>query len=62
MLTRAYDNLDFVSCHAYYYERGARNLQDYLASSEDMTGFIATVADCADDAKAAHDGDHDIAR
>lgn len=61
VLTRAYDNLDFVSCHAYYYERGAKSLQDYLASSEDMTGFIATVADCADDAKAAHDGDHDIA-
>lgn len=61
VLTRAYDNLDFVSCHAYYYERGARSLQDYLASSEDMTGFIATVADCADAAKAAHDGDHDIA-
>ena len=26
-----------------------------------MTGFIATVADCADAAKAAHNGDHDIA-
>ena len=61
VLTKAYDNLDFVSCHAYYYERGAKNLQDYLASSEDMTGFIATVAACADEAKAAHNGDHDIA-
>lgn len=61
VLTRAYDNLDFVSCHAYYYERGAASLQDYLASAEDMTGFIATVAACADEAKAAHHGDRDIA-
>lgn len=61
VLTKAYDNLDYVSCHAYYYERGAKSLQDYLASSEDMTSFIATVAACADEAKAAHQGDHDIA-
>lgn len=61
VLTKAYDNVDFVSCHAYYYERGAKSLQDYLASSEDMTGFIATVAACADEAKTAHRGDHDIA-
>ena len=61
VLTKAYDNLDFVSCHAYYYERGAKSLQDYLASSQDMQRFIATVAQCADEAKAAHDGDHDIA-
>lgn len=61
VLTKAYDNLDFVSCHAYYYERGAKNLQDYMACSEDMKQFIATVAQCADEAKAAHNGDHDIA-
>lgn len=61
VLTKAYDNLDFVSCHAYYYERGAKSLQDYLASSQDMERFIATVADCVDQAKAAHAGDHDIA-
>lgn len=61
VLTKAYDNLDFVSCHAYYYERGAKSLQDYLASAQDMQRFIATVAECADEAKAAHHGDHDIA-
>lgn len=61
VLTKAYENLDFVSCHAYYYERGAKSLQDYLASAEDMKGFIATVAACADEAKAANGGDHDIA-
>ncbi|OZG62156.1 alpha-L-arabinofuranosidase [Bifidobacterium lemurum] len=61
VLTKAYDNLDFVSCHAYYYERGASSMQDYLASAEDMKQFIATVAACADEAKAANKGDHDIA-
>ena len=61
VLTKAYDNLDFVSCHAYYYERGAKSLQDYLASSQDMQTFISTVAACADEAKNAHTGDHDIA-
>ena len=61
VLTKAYDNLDFVSCHAYYYERGAKSLQDYLACAQDMCQFIATVSGCADEAKAAHQGDHDIA-
>lgn len=61
VLTKAYDNIDFVSCHAYYYERGAKTLQDYLASSHDMQLFIDTVAQSADEAKAANGGDHDIA-
>ena len=61
VLTRAYEHIDFVSCHAYYYERGARSMQDYLASSEDMIRFIATVAACADDAREANHGDKDIA-
>jgi alpha-N-arabinofuranosidase len=61
VLTTAYENLDFVSCHAYYFERGAASLQDYLASSQDMTAFIATVSQCADQAREKHHGDHDIA-
>lgn len=49
VLTKAYENLDFVSCHAYYFDRGhktrtAASMQDFLASSEDMTKFIATVS------------------
>lgn len=53
VLTKAYENLDFVSCHAYYFDRGhktrtAASMQDFLASSEDMTKFIATVSDAAD--------------
>lgn len=61
VLTKAYENLDFVSCHAYYYERGAKSLQDYLCSAEDMRGFIATVAACADEAREANHGSKDIA-
>lgn len=61
VLTRAYENLDFVSCHAYYYERGAKSLQDYLACAEDMRGFIATVAESADAAREANHGSRDIA-
>ncbi|RSX51289.1 alpha-L-arabinofuranosidase [Bifidobacterium goeldii] len=66
VLTKAYDNLDFVSAHAYYYDHGHKTadrgeLQDFLASAEDMAQFIATVAEQADAAKAAHHGDKDIA-
>lgn len=66
VLTKAYDNLDFVSAHAYYYDHGHKTadrgeLQDFLASAEDMAQFVATVAEQADAAKAAHHGDKDIA-
>ena len=66
VLTKAYENLDFVSCHAYYFDRGhktrtAASMQDFLASSEDMTKFIATVSDAADQAREANNGTKDIA-
>ncbi|BDR53949.1 alpha-L-arabinofuranosidase [Bombiscardovia apis] len=61
VLTQAYEHVDFVSCHAYYYERGAASLQDFLASSEDMEAFIATVVAAADDARAVNKGSKDIA-
>lgn len=61
VLTKGYAHLDFVSCHAYYYDRGAASMQDFLASSEDMKQFIATVAQAADDAKHANNGSKDIA-
>ena len=65
VLTKAYENLDFVSCHAYYFDRGhktraAASMQDFLASSEDMTKFIATVSDAADQAREANNGTKDI--
>ena len=66
VLTKAYQNLDFVSAHAYYHDRGHRThdaalMQDFLASSEDMAYFIDTVAAQADAAKEANHGDKDIA-
>lgn len=61
VLTRAYAHLSFVSCHAYYYDRGVVSTRDFLASGEDMKTFIGTVAQAADEARNANDGDHDIA-
>ncbi|KAB7789657.1 alpha-N-arabinofuranosidase [Bifidobacterium leontopitheci] len=65
VLTKAYANIDFVSCHAYYRDHGhvtrdAAAMQDFLASAQDMTRFIATVAAQADAAKAANGGERDI--
>ena len=56
----------FRSCHAYYFDRShktrtAASMQDFLASSEDMTKFIATVSDAADQAREANNGTKDIA-
>lgn len=61
VLTTAYDNLDFVSCHAYYFEHGHADLQEFLTSSQDMATFIDTVAGCAREAKEDNGGTHDIA-
>ncbi|PST48806.1 alpha-L-arabinofuranosidase [Bifidobacterium callitrichos] len=66
VLTRAYEHLDFVSAHAYYYDHGhkartPKDMQEFLASAQDMAGFIATVASCADEAREANHGTRDIA-
>ncbi|KFI93304.1 alpha-N-arabinofuranosidase [Bifidobacterium stellenboschense] len=66
VLARAYEYLSFVSAHAYYHDqdhetRKPEGMREFLASSEDMKRFIATVAGCADYAKAQNHGDKDIA-
>ncbi|WP_346427771.1 alpha-L-arabinofuranosidase C-terminal domain-containing protein [Bifidobacterium sp. CP2] len=66
VLTRAYEYLSFVSAHAYYFDHGHKtrdraDMREFLASAEDMTTFVATVAACADEAREANHGDHDIA-
>ncbi|MFT8988664.1 MAG: alpha-L-arabinofuranosidase C-terminal domain-containing protein [Bifidobacterium psychraerophilum] len=61
VLDKAYDNLDFISCHAYYYDRGAASFQDFLLSSEDMTHFIDTVAGICATTKAERHSDHEVA-
>ncbi len=47
VLTHTYDDVDLISCHAYYEERGG-DLGSFLASAVDMDGFIETVVATAD--------------
>ncbi|GAB3618313.1 alpha-N-arabinofuranosidase [Okibacterium endophyticum] len=47
VLTHAYDDVDYISCHAYYEERGG-DLGSFLASAVDMDRFIDTVVATAD--------------
>lgn len=66
VLTRAYEYLSFVSAHAYYHDHDHEShkpegMREFLASSEDMKQFIATVASCADYARDANHGSKDIA-
>lgn len=51
VLTHAYDDIDLISCHAYYEERNG-DLPTFLASAMDMNGFIETVTATADHVKA----------
>ena len=43
VLEEAYDQIDFISCHAYY-EPHNRDMASFLASGVDMDGFIRDVA------------------
>ncbi len=47
VLTHTYDDVDLISCHAYYEERDG-DLGSFLASAVDMDGFIETVVATAD--------------
>ncbi|CAN7423131.1 alpha-N-arabinofuranosidase [Microbacterium sp. LjRoot45] len=47
VLTHTYDDVDLISCHAYYEERGG-DLASFLASSVDMDAFIDAVVATAD--------------
>ena len=47
VLEHGYDHVDYISCHAYYQERGG-DLGSFLASSVDMQYFIDTVVATAD--------------
>ncbi|MCI1664075.1 alpha-N-arabinofuranosidase [Bifidobacterium crudilactis] len=61
VLEKAYEHLDFISCHAYYYDRGAASFQDFLLSSADMTHFITTVAEISSSVKARRHTNHEVA-
>jgi alpha-N-arabinofuranosidase len=47
VLRHTYSDVDFISCHAYYEERGG-DLDSFLASGVDMDRFIESVVSVAD--------------
>jgi alpha-N-arabinofuranosidase len=52
VLEHAYDEVDYISCHAYYDEKPG-DLGSFLASPADMDLFIESVATAIDEVKAA---------
>ncbi|MGI9822698.1 alpha-N-arabinofuranosidase [Agromyces sp. Marseille-Q5079] len=53
VLTHAYEDVDYISCHAYYEERDG-DLDSFLASAVDMDHFIDSVVATADHVKAVN--------
>ncbi len=51
VLAHTYDDVDYISCHAYYEEKDG-DLGSFLASAVDMDRFIETVVATADHVKA----------
>jgi alpha-L-arabinofuranosidase len=51
VLEHTYDDVDFISCHAYYEQRG-EDLGSFLASAVNMDHFIESVVATADSVKA----------
>jgi len=59
VLTHTYEDVDFVSCHAYYEEKDG-DLNSFLASAVDMDGFIESVVATADHVKAVRGSDKTV--
>lgn len=59
VLSHTYDDVDFISCHAYYQVRDG-DLGSFLASAIDMDRFIETVVAIADEVKEARGSDKTI--
>ncbi|MGW9158161.1 arabinosylfuranosidase ArfA [Microbacterium sp. NPDC055665] len=57
VLSHTYDDIDYISCHAYYEEKDG-DLGSFLASSVDMDEFISSVIATVDHVKAAKRSDH----
>ena len=51
VLTHTYDDVDYISCHAYYEEKNG-DMGSFLASAVDMDRFIDSVVATADHVKA----------
>ncbi|NEG70569.1 arabinosylfuranosidase ArfA [Bifidobacterium choloepi] len=64
VLEKTYENVDFVSCHSYYWPRfdadGKRDMASFLASGVDMDRFIHEVASFIKSTKARLKSDHDV--
>ncbi|TFD88662.1 alpha-N-arabinofuranosidase [Cryobacterium lactosi] len=56
VLTHAYEDVDYISCHAYYEENG--DLGSFLASAVDMDAFIDSVIATIDHVKAVKGSNH----
>ena len=54
VLEHTFDDVDFISCHAYYQEHDG-NAQEFLASAVDMSRFIDSVVATADHVAAMRD-------
>jgi Alpha-L-arabinofuranosidase len=59
VLEHCFDDVDFISCHAYYQEHGG-DAQEFLASAVDMAKFIEQVVATADHVAAAKKSDKRI--
>jgi len=59
VLTHTYQDVDYVSCHAYYEEKNG-DLASFLASAVDMDDFIESVVATADHVKAVSGSDKTI--
>ncbi|WEV59192.1 alpha-L-arabinofuranosidase [Bifidobacterium sp. ESL0728] len=59
VLSKTYDLVDFVSCHAYYQPHDG-DMASFLASGVDMDGFIKDVAAAIDATKARLKSKHDV--
>lgn len=64
VLSKAFDAVNFVSCHAYYFPEynadGSRDYASFMASGVDMDGFIKDVAAGIAATKARLKSDHDV--
>ncbi|OZG65648.1 arabinosylfuranosidase ArfA [Bifidobacterium eulemuris] len=64
VLQKTYELVDFISCHAYYHpelqEDGSRDMVSFMASGEDMDGFINDVAAAIDATKARLKSKHEV--
>ena len=59
VLQHTYENVDYVSCHAYYHPVDG-DMKSFLASGVDMDGFIKEVGSIIDSTKAELKSKHDV--